>query len=86
MIPKIVERFPNYRDRVLSALSRDRVMSELCTDYDSVMSELEIAEGRSNGGGEQTTQIYRELARLKRDLEHEVLARLATLTEDDGGQ
>ncbi len=84
MIPKIVERFPNYRDRVLSALSRDQIMSELCADYDAVMSDLEITGARSNGGDEGTTRTYRELARLKRELEHEVLARLATFPEEDG--
>ena len=84
MIPKIVERFPNYRDRVLSAWSRDQIISELCADYDAVISDLEIVEARSNGSDEQTTRTYRELARLKRELEHEVLARLATFPEEDG--
>ncbi|MEA3278048.1 MAG: hypothetical protein U9Q81_22730 [Pseudomonadota bacterium] len=84
MIPKIVERFPKYRNRVLTALSHDRVMAELCEDYDAVMSDLEIVELRSSGSGEQTTKTYRELARLKRELEHEVLARLATFPEEDG--
>lgn len=78
MIPRIVERFPKYRSHVLNALPRDGVMAELCEDYDKVVEALETEEIRSGKGEGKSRETYRELVRLKRELEYELLERLAT--------
>ena len=84
MIPRIVERFPKYRSRVLNALPRDGTMAELCEDYDKVVAVLEAEETRSAEGGEISQEAHRELVRLKRELEFELLERLATSDEPEG--
>ncbi len=81
MIPRIVERFPKYRSRVLNALPRDGTMAELCDDYDKVVAALEIEEIPTGRGHEKSQETYQELVRLKRELEYEFLERLATSEE-----
>lgn len=83
MATKIIERFPNYRHRVVDAMASDNVMVELCRDYDAVMSQLEQAEAHSSKENVRISKAYRELSRLKLELEHEVLTRLATIEGED---
>lgn len=83
MILRIVERFPKYRSHLLNALGRDGVMAELCEDYDKVVVALEIEETRTGKGVEKSRETYRELMRLKRELEYELLERLATSDEPE---
>ena len=76
-LPRIVERFPKYRDQVLRTQFLDVEFKDLCRDYDSVASALESEEKRLGQGGERRRDSYRELVRLSRELENEVLRRLA---------
>ena len=72
MIPRIVERFPKYGSRVLNALPRDGAMAELCEDYDKIVDALETEETCTAKEGEKSHEAYRELVRLKRELEFEL--------------
>jgi hypothetical protein len=76
-VPKIVERFPKYRDEILRARFVDPALDEICRDYDRVSEALEQEEARRKGG-DKSGNDYQELARLARELEHEVLSRIAT--------
>ena len=83
--PRIVARFPSYRERILRARTCDDVLVELCRDYDSV---LEALEGK---GVDETTALRQvrtrqELLQLARDLEQEVLTRLASYEEQEQGK
>lgn len=85
MIPRFVERFPKYGNIVLNAVAQDSVMAELCEDYDTVVEALEIEEARSDTKDGVPQETYRELVRLKRELEYELLERLATSDEEEVG-
>jgi hypothetical protein len=76
-MPRIVERFPKYRDQVLRTLFLDVEFKDLCRDYDSVACALESEEKRLSQEGEHPQDSYRELVRLSRELENEILRRLA---------
>ena len=82
MIPRIVEHFPRYRSRVLRARLNDHFVAELCDDYDMVIAAIKDEETRL-GDDASTTDTFHELVRLKRELEHELLERLATSDERD---
>ena len=76
ILPRIVQRFPKCGAQILAARTQDTVLDELCRDYDTVVRALEAEEmrRRKGQGGEDR---YRELALLSKDLERELLARLA---------
>jgi hypothetical protein len=78
MTHQIVERFPKYRSRVLAVLPQDPVFAELSEDYDRVVAALELEAESPRQQGTMQQQTYRELLRLKRGLEFELLERLAT--------
>jgi hypothetical protein len=56
-------------------------LAELCEDYDRVVAALELEEASPRKPGAPRRRSYGELVRLKRELEYELLERLAT--EDD---
>ena len=76
ILPRIVQRFPKYRAQILVARKQDSVLDELCRDYDTVLRVLETEEERRRTGGGNEDK-YRELVQLARDLERELLTRLA---------
>jgi len=81
MSPQIVERFPKYRSRVLAVLPQDPLFAELSEDYNSVVAALELERISPREPGINQQKTYRELLRLKRELEYELLERLATEDE-----
>ncbi len=82
--PRIVVRFPSHRERILSARSRDDVLDEMCRDYDSVLEALE-GKGMDETAALRQARTRQELLQLARDLEQEVLARLASYEEQEEG-
>ena len=50
-------------------------MAELCRDYDTVLADLEALEQDSV---QSPRRLYRELVRLKTELENEALERLTS--------
>lgn len=72
--PSIVERLPRYRTRILELQRSDPAIQELCEDYDRVIEALAV-ERTDHGASDEAD--YRELARLARELEEEILARLS---------
>ena len=81
MTPQIVERFPKYRSRVLAVLPQDPLFAELSKDYDRVVEALELECRSPRETGTDPEKTYRELLRLKRELEFELLERLAMAGE-----
>ena len=81
---RIVARFPNYRERILVARSCDDVLDEMCRDYDSVLEALE-GKGVDETAALRQAQTRQKLLQLARDLEQEVLARLASYEEREEG-
>jgi hypothetical protein len=77
MTTQNVRRFPSYDSCVAQALAWDRVMADLCQDYDAVLSDLEALE-QDQGHDRSPRRLYRELVRLKTELENEALERLAS--------
>ena len=76
-VPRIVQRFPCYRDRLLRARWRDSDLGELIEDYDTLAEALETEEAhRKSGQGSE--QAYKDLVGLCRELENDILRRLAT--------
>ena len=72
--PSLVERYPGYRDEVLRRRFQDKLLDELCRDYDRVVRALEVIEPESD----TTNTNSEDLRALARKLEHEFLERLAT--------
>jgi hypothetical protein len=72
--PRIVERFPAHRDRILRKCFQDAAVAELCRDYDCLIETLESAKPRH--GTAQASDIRQELQELVNALEQELLDRL----------
>ncbi len=75
--PLLIERFPAYRDQALKLRFRDKVLDELCKDYDRVTRVLESQKTES-AMNSTTSNKRQELMSLARKLEHEYLERLAS--------
>jgi hypothetical protein len=75
--PRLIERFPAYREEVLRRRFQDELIDELCRDYDRVLSMLDAGQQES-GTSRPDTQQRQELQALARKLEHEFLERLAS--------
>jgi hypothetical protein len=82
--PRIVVSLPGHRERILSARSSDDILDELCRDYDSVLEALEGKDVDETAARRQA-RTRQELLQLARDLEREVLARLAVYEEQEKG-
>ncbi len=74
--PRLIERFPAYRDQALRLRFQDEVFDELCRDYDRVTQALEIQKTEL-AMNSTTSNERQELMSLARNLEHEYLERLA---------
>ena len=83
VIPRIAERFPRHRDEILRARFVDPELNEVCQHYDEVVDALE-QEKAHKLTGEDSEDTCRELMRLSRDLERELLTRLAKHHIDPG--
>ena len=73
--PRIVDRFPGYRERILRKYFQDVAVAELCRDYDCLIETLEAAKSRQGTDG-QVSNICRELLELANTLEQELMDRL----------
>ena len=82
--PRIVARFPSYRERILRARSCDDVLDEMCRDYDSVLQALE-GKGMDETAALRQARTRQDLLQLARNLEQEVLARLVRYEEREKG-
>ena len=76
--PRIVERLPSHRERILRACFRDAAVAELCRDYDAVLTAIE-AEQSGADSNTRTERRKRDLQDLMCNLEKELLDRLARL-------
>ena len=73
--PRIVERFPSHRDRILRKCFQDAAVAELCRDYDCLIETLESAKPRPGTTG-QAHDTRQDLLELAKALEQELLDRL----------
>ncbi len=73
--PRIVDRFPGYRDRILRKCFQDAAVAELCRDYDCLIETLEATTSRQ-GTASQASDIRQELLGLVNALEKELMGRL----------
>ena len=74
--PRLIERFPAYRDRALKLRFQDKLLDELCRDYDRITRALETQKTEL-AMNSTTSNKRQELMSLARNLEHEYLERLA---------
>lgn len=77
--PRIVERFPIHRERILRKCFQDAAVAELCRDYDCLIETLEAAKPVQETAG-QTSDARQELLELVNALEQELLDRLGPET------
>jgi hypothetical protein len=70
--PRIVDRFPGYRERILRKCFQDVAVAELCRDYDTLIEALETAESRQG----TASDVHQELLELVSALEQELMDRL----------
>jgi transposase-like protein len=73
--PRIVDRFPGYRERILRKYFQDAAVSELCRDYDCLIETLEATKSRQ-GTASQASDLRQELLELAKALEKELLVRI----------
>ena len=76
--PRIVERLPSHRERILRACFRDAAVAELCRDYDAVLTAIE-AEQAVADSNVRAERRKRDLQGLMCNLEKELLDRLERL-------
>ncbi len=81
--PRITARFPEYREQILRARFRDVRVDELCRDYDAVLEALE-AEGADEAAARHRARNRQQLLQLVRELEQEMLERLASAEREKG--
>jgi hypothetical protein len=70
--PRIVDRFPGYRERILRKCFQDVAVAELCRDYDTLIEALETAESSQDSASD----VHQELLELVNALEQELMDRL----------
>ena len=80
--PRLIERFPAYREEVLRRRFQDELIDELCRDYDRVVGMLDANQQQSETAMTDCKQ-RQELQALARKLEHEFLERLANKIVDE---
>lgn len=71
--PRIVERFPDYRERILRKCFQDAAVAELCRDYDCLIETLDAEKARQ---GTATSDLHEDLLELVNALEEELMDRL----------
>ena len=69
--PRIVNRFPGYRERILRKYFQDVAVAELCRDYDCLIETLEAEKSRQGIASHR-----QELLELAEALEKELLVRI----------
>lgn len=74
-LPRIVDRFPRYRDRILRLCVGDSNIADLCEDYDRVLETIEAID-RQARTTDTHERDYGELLKLASQLEMELLDRI----------
>ena len=80
--PRIVDRFPGYRERILRKYFQDVAVAELCRDYDCLIKTLEAAKSRQ-GTASHAGDLRKELLELVNALEKELLVRIGPGFDQD---
>ena len=65
----IIDRFPDYRERILQRCIQDTAVAELCRDYDALMEALQADEPRQSLAND-ASGTRQELRELVNALEH----------------
>jgi hypothetical protein len=73
--PRIIDRFPGYRERILQRCFQDAAVAELCWDYDALIEVIHAEESRQ-GFAKNTSGTPQELRELVNALEQELMDRL----------
>jgi len=73
--PRIVERLPSHRERILRGCFRDAAIAELCRDYDALLVAIEAEQPDADSGAPAERRKH-DLLDLACDLEKELLDRL----------
>jgi len=71
----IIDRFPDYRERILQRCIQDTAVAELCRDYDALMEALQADEPRQSLAND-ASGTRQELRELVNALERELMDRL----------
>jgi len=71
----IIDRFPDYRERILQWCIQDTAVAELCRDYDALMEALQADEPRQSLAND-ASGTRQELRELVNALERELMDRL----------
>jgi hypothetical protein len=73
-LPCIVEKLPEFRERILAARQNSKRVEELCQDYDTIQAAL---TGNAAAGAsvdkEVDREIEQELIQLANELEKEMI-------------
>lgn len=72
-IPHIVDKLPEYRERILMARFRSHAVDDLCRDYDVVHEALATGDQRRNSPTQDQGTIEQELTQLAKELVSEML-------------
>ena len=76
LVPRIIDRFPGKRQRIIDLCSRDMAVSELCEDYEKLIDTLIKSGVDLDNQPASVAQSLHDLFILKQELEQELLDRL----------
>ena len=76
LVPRIIDRFPSKRQRIIDLCSRDMAVSELCEDYEKLIDTLIKSGVDLDNQPASEAQSLHDLFILKQELEQELLDRL----------
>ena len=76
LVPRIIDRFPGKRQRIIDLCSRDMAVSELCEDYEKLIDTLIKSGVDLDNQPDSEAPSLHDLFILKQELEQELLDRL----------
>jgi hypothetical protein len=85
VIPRFVQRFPEYGKNIIKLRFRDSAVNELCRDYDDVVSAL-ACEDSLKADGFRSRESFNDLLILRTELEREMLQRLSRVSSARPGK
>ena len=74
---RIIKRFPNERQKIIDLCVDDKLVGELCEDYEKVIDALAESVIEINNEQEPIKASMHQLLQLKQALEQELMERLA---------
>lgn len=75
--PIIIKQFPGERQKIIALCANDKLVNELCEDYEKVINALSDAVIEIHDEQELNTSSFHHLVHLKKELEKELQERLS---------